>query len=159
MQILELGQVWGCDRPFTAICIRRIVKPVYGPKVRCRWQVRPGHWAVRARVERLIEPAVLLQLRERPRHGYDLLENIPALVGDGADVDLGNLYRLLRGLEAEGMVSSRWHVDAPGPARRIYTLTPAGGRLLDAWAAALRATESVVATFLARYDHGERRTR
>ena len=132
---------------------------MYGPKVRCRWQIRPGHWAVRARVERLIEPAVLLLLRERPRHGYDLLENIPDLVGDGADVDLGNLYRLLRGLEAEGVVSSTWHVDAPGPARRIYTLTPAGGRLLDAWAAALRSTESVVAMFLGRYDRRERRTR
>ena len=89
---------------------------MYGPKVRCRWQVRPGHWAVRARVERLIEPAVLLLLRDRPRHGYDLLENIPGLVGDDGDVDLGNLYRMLRGLEAEGVVSSTWHVDVPGPA-------------------------------------------
>ena len=58
-------------------------------------------------MERLIEPAVLLLLRERPRHGYDLLEDIPDLVGEGADVDLGNLYRLLRGLEAEGVVSSQ----------------------------------------------------
>ncbi len=113
---------------------------------------------MRARVERLIEPAVLLLLRERPRHGYDLLEDIPDLVGEGADVDLGNLYRLLRGLEAEGVVSSSWHVDSPGPARRIYTLTPAGGRLLDAWATALRSTESVVTMFLGRYDRRERRT-
>ena len=132
---------------------------MYGTKVRCRWQIRPGHWTVRARVERLIEPAVLLLLRERPRHGYDLLEHIPDLVGDGADVDLGNLYRLLRGLEAEGVVSSSWDVAAPGPARRIYTLTATGGRLLDAWAAALRSTETVVATFLGRYDHRKRRTR
>lgn len=132
---------------------------MYGSKVRCRWQVRPGKWAVRARVERLIEPAVLLLLRERPRHGYDLLEEIPALVGEGADVDLGNLYRLLRGLEAEGVVSSSWYVDVPGPARRIYTLTASGGRLLDAWAVALRSTESVVGMFLGRFDRGERRTR
>jgi PadR family transcriptional regulator PadR len=130
---------------------------VYGPKVRCRWQITPGHWTVKARVERLIEPAVLLLLREHPCHGYDLLENIPTLVGESADVDLGNLYRLLRGLEAEGVVSSRWHVGDPGPARRIYKLTPAGGRLLDAWATALRSTESVVGMFLGRYDHGERK--
>ena len=102
---------------------------------------------------------MLLLLRERPRHGYDLLEQIPDLVGEGADVDLGNLYRLLRGLEAEGVVSSSWDIAAPGPARRIYTLTPAGGRLLDAWAAGLRATETVVAAFLGRYDHRKRRTR
>ena len=132
---------------------------MHGPKVRCRWQVSPGHWEVRARVERLIEPAVLLLLHERPRHGYDLLENIPVLVGDGADVDLGNLYRLLRGLEADGVVSSSWNFEVAGPARRVYSLTRVGGRLLDAWATALRSTESVVGTFLGRYDHRERRTR
>lgn len=113
---------------------------------------------MRARVERLVEPALLLLLHERPRHGYDLLESIPEVIGDGAEVDLGNLYRLLRGLEAEGLVSSQWNVDAPGPARRIYTLTPAGTRLLKAWATALRSTATVVATFLDRFDHKQRRT-
>ena len=112
---------------------------------------------MRARVERLVEPALLLLLHERPRHGYDLLENIPALVGDGAEVDLGNLYRLLRGLEAEGLVSSQWDVGAPGPARRIYTLTPAGARLLGAWATALRSTGTVITTLLDRFDRKQRR--
>jgi poly-beta-hydroxybutyrate-responsive repressor len=126
---------------------------VYAPKVRCRWLSRSGEWAVRARVERLVEPALLLLLLERPRHGYDLLEGIPSLVGDGTEVDLGNLYRMLRGLEAEGLVSSHWDVDAPGPARRVYTLTAAGTRLLHAWATALRSTESVITTFLDRFDH------
>ena len=131
---------------------------MYAPKVRCRWLSRTGEWAVRARVERLVEPALLLLLHERPRHGYDLLENIPALVGDGAEVDLGNLYRLLRGLEAEGLVTSQWDVGAPGPARRIYTLTPAGARLLEAWATALRSTATVVRTLLDRFDRKQRRT-
>jgi poly-beta-hydroxybutyrate-responsive repressor len=119
---------------------------------------RTGEWAVRARVERLVEPALLLLLHERPRHGYDLLEHIPALVGDGADVDLGNLYRLLRGLEAEGLVSSRWDVDGSGPARRIYTLTPGGARLLQAWTTALRSTGTVIGTLLERFDRTQRRT-
>jgi PadR family transcriptional regulator PadR len=114
---------------------------------------------VRARVERLVEPALLLLLHERPRHGYDLLENIPGLVGDGADVDLSNLYRLLRGLEGEGLVTSTWDVGGRGPARRIYQLTPAGSRLLEAWAAALRSTGTVIASFLDRFDRQQRRKR
>lgn len=125
--------------------------------VRCRWLVQPGHWTVRARVERMIEPALLLLLRERPRHGYDLLEAIPAVMGPDAEIDLGNLYRLLRGLEAEGLVASSWHADAPGPARRVYQLTPAGARLLDSWAAALGSTATVIASFLDRYQQGDRR--
>jgi PadR family transcriptional regulator PadR len=131
---------------------------MYAPRVRCRWVAHTGEWAVRARVERLVEPALLLLLHERPRHGYDLLENIPALVGDGADVDLSNLYRLLRGLEGEGLVTSTWDVGGRGPARRVYQLTPAGTRLLEAWAAALRSTATVIATFLGRFDHKQRRT-
>ena len=128
------------------------------PRGRCRWLSHTGEWAVRARVERLVEPALLLLLHERPRHGYDLLENIPTVVGDGADVDLGNLYRLLRSMEAEGLVSSQWNVETPGPGRRIYTLTPAGTGLLEAWARALRSTGAVIATFLDRFDHNQRRT-
>jgi len=116
-----------------------------------------GEWAVRARVERLVEPALLLLLHERPRHGYDLLENIPALVGDGGEADLSNLYRLLRGLESEGLVTSRWDVGAGGPARRVYQLTPAGTQLLKAWATALASTGEVIATFLARFDEKQGR--
>ena len=54
-----------------------------------------GHWSVHARVERFAEPALLLLLRERPAHGYDLLERLPELTGEQR-VEMGNLYRLLR---------------------------------------------------------------
>ncbi|MGH3093493.1 MAG: PadR family transcriptional regulator, partial [Gaiellaceae bacterium] len=69
---------------------------------RCRSYVRPGQWAVQARVERFVEPALLLLLRERPMHGYELLERLPEMTGDEGRVDVGNLYRILRALEEEG---------------------------------------------------------
>src|SRR3954463_4982798 len=99
--------------------------------------VRPGHWGVRARVERFSEPALLLLLRERPAHGYELLEQLPSLTGE-ARVDMGNLYRVRRAPEEGGLVPSRWEPGAPGPPKRIHALTAAGGRLLDEWADALR---------------------
>ena len=71
-------------------------------------------WAVRARVERFAEPALLLLLRERPMHGYELLELLPPLVGEER-VDVGNLYRFLRALEDEGVVTSEWSADLPAP--------------------------------------------
>ena len=108
-----------------------------GRGARCRRMVRPGHWGVRARVERFSEPALLLMLRERPTHGYELLEALPAVTGE-ARVDMGNLYRVLRALEEDGLVRSEWQADAPGPAKRTYELTIEGRRLLDAWASALR---------------------
>jgi PadR family transcriptional regulator, regulatory protein PadR len=113
--------------------------------------VRPGHWGVRARVERFSEPALLLLLRERPTHGYELLEALPALTNE-TRVDMGNLYRVLRALEEDGVVRSRWEAGAPGPARRIYELTAEGRRLLDEWAAALRRSRQRIETFLDRYE-------
>jgi len=122
------------------------------PRARSRRLIRPGHWDVRARVERFVEPSLLLLLRERPLHGYELLERIPEL-GEGR-VDIGNLYRLLRRLEDEGLVRSEWSADLPGPAKRTYELTAEGRDLLDRWAEALREAQQTIGKFLRRYKEG-----
>jgi poly-beta-hydroxybutyrate-responsive repressor len=110
-------------------------------------------WAVRARIERFGEPALLLLLAERPAHGYELLEQLPELTGEQR-IDMGNLYRVLRALEEEGFVTSDWCDDAPGPTKRIYELTDAGRRLLEGWAGAMRANQELVSSFLDRYEKG-----
>src|SRR5919109_4728160 len=120
-------------------------------RVRSRHRTAPGHWHVRARIERFVEPSLLLLLRERPLHGYELIERLPELAGEGR-VDVGNLYRLLRALEAEGIVSSEWSADLPGPAKRTYELTDEGRRLLDRWAEALSRAQETIGTFLDRYE-------
>jgi poly-beta-hydroxybutyrate-responsive repressor len=119
-----------------------------GPRAR---RHHHGRWRVLARVERFAEPALLLLLRERPAHGYDLLERLPELTGE-ARIEMGNLYRLLRGLEEEGLVASEWDDSSPGPAKRRYAITEAGERLLDQWADALRRSQERTARFLARYE-------
>lgn len=121
---------------------------------RCRSYVRPGHWAVRARIERFVEPALLLLLRERPVHGYELLEKLPEVAGEDVTVDAGNLYRVLRALEEEGVVKSEWSASLPGPAKRTYELTADGHRLLDLWAESLSDAQEVIASFLRRYEEG-----
>ena len=106
---------------------------------------------MRGRIERFVEPVVLLVLAGGPRHGYDLKEQVTSLVGgDGADV--ANLYRLLRQLELEGVVRSAWDTAGSGPARRVYRLTGSGRRLLDQWADAVRLLDETTHAFLARYD-------
>src|SRR2546429_261681 len=122
---------------------------------RTRWLSSAGDWAVRARVERFVEPAVLLLLAEGPRHGYELIESLPELVGEER-VDVGNLYRFLRTLEEDGIVESEWSADLPGPARRTYRLTDAGLQVLDGWAGALRQAQTEIAQFLERHDEQRR---
>src|SRR5689334_17662209 len=126
-----------------------------GRGARCRWLTEPGIWEVHARVERFVEPALLLRLREGETHGYDLADALAELAPDD-EVDLGNLYRLLRSLEEEGLVVSRWSADRPGRAKRTYALTDEGRALLDRWAEALGRAGSTIAGFLARYAQDNR---
>ena len=67
-------------------------------------------------------------------------------------VDVGNLYRVLRALEEQGLVASEWDETLPGPAKRTYELTDAGAAALERWAAALTETRTRIDRFLERYE-------
>jgi poly-beta-hydroxybutyrate-responsive repressor len=116
-----------------------------------------GQWQVRARIERFVEPALLLLLSEGPLHGYDLLERVTELTGESRGLDLGNLYRVLRAMEADGLVSSEWHAELQGPAKRVYELTDDGREVLARWADALASARSEIDAFLASYRASEGR--
>ena len=98
-----------------------------------------------------MEPALLLLLAERSMHGYELLELLPDVVREERRVDLGNLYRLLRSLEDEGVVDSEWDERLPGPAKRVYRLTDSGRELLARWVDALGGARQVITAFIDRY--------
>ncbi len=94
---------------------------------------------------------MLLLLRDSPAHGYELLEQLPALM-PGERIDMGNLYRILRSLEREGLVASTWDELSPGPAKRVYALTGSGRTVLDQWVAAFRKAQQQIEAFVNRYE-------
>jgi PadR family transcriptional regulator, regulatory protein PadR len=96
-----------------------------------------------------LRPCVLLLLRESPAHGYDLLERLKAFGFPGSDP--GGLYRMLRGLEQEGLVRSAWEPSMAGPKRRIYEITRAGSESLHEHAQVLRGTAEILEGFVSRY--------
>lgn len=71
---------------------------------------------------------MLLVLRDRPGHGYDVGERLRALDLPAADGPA--LYRLLNELEAGGFVRSSWAPSDSGPSRRVYRVTGKGTRQL-----------------------------
>ena len=87
--------------------------------------------------------------RERPAHGYELLEQLPELTGER--VDMGNLYRFLRLLEADGLVSLSGTTRPPARASGSTSLSDEGRKLLDEWAA-LRAAQGRTDDFPTRYE-------
>jgi PadR family transcriptional regulator PadR len=116
-------------------------------RARNRSRNERGEWAVRARVERFGELALLVLLAGRPTHGYELIERLPEVSGEDR-VDVGNLYRTLRSLEEEGLVTSEWSAELPGPTKRTYTLTDEGHEVLASWLLAVEELRDGLTEFL-----------
>lgn len=88
-----------------------------------------GEGAGQLRSHTLLRPAILLLLREREGHGYELTTRLEAFGVDGC-LNTGSLYRTLRLMADEGLLSSAWDAPAVGPARRIYAITTEGHQYL-----------------------------
>lgn len=94
-------------------------------------------------------PCLLLLLTEAPAHGYELIERLRPFGFDIADP--ATVYKSLRQMEREGLVTSDWELSERGPARRVYSLTEDGSDLLDAWARTLEHNRMILDMFRARY--------
>lgn len=122
------------------------------PRARRRWRGRSSDEACPRRIHRFLEPCLLLLLHCHQTHGYELLEGLKPFGFEQNPVDLSTVYRILRGLEEEGFVTSHWDTDSGGPARRLYQITQQGDQYLAWWVDDLRETDRVLHTFLETYD-------
>lgn len=120
-------------------------------RTRGRRRAEDGTWHIKPPMTPLIEPALLLALRDGTAHGYDLADQIADHLGLER-IDHGNLYRGLRRLEDEGIVASEWNDGEPGRSKRTYTLTSAGEELLEAWAQTLQFTKERLSALLDSYE-------
>ena len=85
----------------------------------------------------VLEVAILSSLAESTSHGYSLVDQIEALTADLVCIDPGSMYRLLRALEEEGLVSSSWQTPEAGPSRRVYVISERGIEALELMARSL----------------------
>jgi PadR family transcriptional regulator, regulatory protein PadR len=93
---------------------------------------------------------LLLLLAEGPSHGYELLERVRRLGLRGAEPS--GLYRSLRAMEREELVTSCWQMSQAGPPRRTYLLNDAGHQALRASVSSLWELHGLLATLLDRYE-------
>jgi len=100
-----------------------------------------------------VEPALLLLLHNGPQHGYGLIHGLHDVGFEDYPIDSSTIYRILRSLEADGMIVSDWDSEVTsGPPRRVYEITPAGEAYLSTWIADLRATERTLRRYLEVHD-------
>lgn len=91
----------------------------------------------------LLEPALLVLLHEKPKHGYLLLTELSNL-GIGT-VHPSVIYKILRDMEMLQWITSDWEPEATqGPPRRMYRVTDQGKSVTENWMKELEKTESLI---------------
>ena len=70
---------------------------------------------------------IVLTMLKDSAHGYELLTRIEKT---NITMDTDTIYPLLRRLESQGLLSSRWEMVDPRP-RKIYELTSLGKKVLS----------------------------
>lgn len=80
-----------------------------------------------------MQPSILMGLYTKPSYGYELIQTIQRFGFVEGQAPPGMIYRHLRQLEEDGLVSSEWITEGVGPAKRIYQLTDEGKEMLAIW--------------------------
>jgi DNA-binding PadR family transcriptional regulator len=80
------------------------------------------------------ELAILSLIAETPRHGYEIEQVLESRgMREWTDLGFSSIYFNLKKLEKAGLISAQIEIQAgQGPARKVYSITPAG---LEAWRA------------------------
>ena len=88
---------------------------------------------------RFVRPVLLAFLVKRKAHGYELMQQFEALALFSDDpVDASGVYKVLKEMEKEGLLTGQVDAVSGGPSRRILSITPQGRACLKQWRTTLR---------------------
>jgi PadR family transcriptional regulator PadR len=85
------------------------------------------NWTVQVR-KGLLDMCILRALAGKERYGYELVKTLVDVPGLG--LTEGTMYPLLSRLRVQGLVTTRLEESSEGPARKYYTLTAEGRKVL-----------------------------
>ncbi len=95
--------------------------------------MKSKHNRFQGKRERYVQPALLMGLYLKSSYGYELIQEIQRYGFIEGQAPPGMIYRHLRQLEEDGLVSSEWHTAGTGPAKRVYQITSDGEEVLRIW--------------------------
>ena len=89
---------------------------------------------------------------DEPIHGYEIARQLADEAPEGLSFKQGTLYPMLRSMESDGLVRSTLVPSTEGPARKCFTLTAEGTRVLSAWGETWKRTNKWVNKVLGGID-------
>ncbi|MBU4532512.1 MAG: helix-turn-helix transcriptional regulator [Eubacteriales bacterium] len=103
-------------------------------------------------IDKMVWPTLLLLLVAKPAHGYELIRALHEMDTIEGDLDPATVYRNLRRMEEDDLVSSYWESGAAGPARRLYQLTERGELALHLCVPLVDSRKDSLERFLHNYS-------
>jgi len=106
-----------------------------------------------------LQPLCLALLAHQAGSGYDLkmaLSELPLFAQSRPDAP--GVYRTLQAFEQRGLIVGRRRLSKKGPARREYTVTPAGRACLAEWGKVLEAARGEIDDVMAFVQQGKKST-
>jgi PadR family transcriptional regulator, regulatory protein PadR len=118
----------------------------------------PTHSSVDARPRNWLVPVTLAMLSQSSSYGYDIMERVVEFGFEA--VNPGTVYRTLRKMEKDGLCESEWETNpsSGGPARRVYSLTDAGGAYMDLWVRSMEQYQQTMDDWLLAYKRAVSRS-
>jgi PadR family transcriptional regulator PadR len=99
-----------------------------------------------------LQSCLLVLLHREPGYGYSLMDGLSEFGFQPDQMDISIIYRALRDMQANNLVSDSWDDNSLGPQRRVYTITSQGEEALAEWIENLRQRRKEIETLEAAYD-------
>ena len=92
---------------------------------------------------------MLLLVAQGPTYGYKLIGELNELAVAPEGIDVSMVYRALRTMDADGLVTTEWGLETDQP-RREYRLTEEGACALEDWMDVMSERKRLIEHFLER---------
>ena len=99
-----------------------------------------------------LQSCLLVLLHRKPGYGYSLMDGLQEFGFQPEYIDISIIYRALRDMQANELVSDSWDDNSLGPQRRVYTITPQGEEVLAGWIENLRQRRKEIEALEAAYE-------
>ena len=99
-----------------------------------------------------LQSCLLVLLHREPGYGYSLMDGLQEFGFQPEYIDISIIYRALRDMQANELVSDSWDDNSLGPQRRVYTITPQGEEVLAGWIENLRQRREEIEALEAAYE-------
>lgn len=104
-----------------------------------------------------MEICLLLLLYQETSHGYILAEQLNNFGFSKEELNMGSLYRTLRKMEKDSLVTSCWEEGRQGPRKRVYQITDTGKRNLKNWIEILKKRRKRISKLMNHYEKTTRK--